>query len=59
MVTSAIPTTLDADALSKMEDRGQITNAMFDRKLAFDNAMSLFAVKAKGIGSSVSGNATY
>ncbi|CEO16735.1 Phosphate acetyltransferase [Rickettsia monacensis] len=47
-VTSAIPTTLDA-ALSKMADRGQITNAIVDGLLAFDNAISLFAAEAKGI----------
>ncbi len=35
-VTSAIPTILDAAALSKMIDRGQITNAIFDGPLAFD-----------------------
>lgn len=56
-VTSAIPTTLDAAALSKMADRGQITNAIVDGPLAFDNAISLFAAEAKGISSSVSGNA--
>ncbi|BDU60144.1 hypothetical protein FLA4_05540 [Candidatus Rickettsia kotlanii] len=56
-VTSAIPTTLDAATLSEMVDRGQITNAIVDRPLAFDNATSLFAVEAKGISSSVSGNA--
>ncbi|GAA5251846.1 hypothetical protein KNCP2_01340 [Candidatus Rickettsia kedanie] len=56
-VTSAIPTILDAAALSKMADRGQITNAIVDGPLAFDNAISLFAAEAKGISSSVSGNA--
>ncbi|ABV78620.1 phosphate acetyltransferase [Rickettsia bellii OSU 85-389] len=56
-VTSAIPTTLDAASLSKMADRGQITNAIVDGPLAFDNAISLFAAEAKGISSSVSGNA--
>jgi len=56
-VTSTIPTTLDAAALSKMADRGQITNAIVDGPLAFDNAISLFAAEAKGISSSVSGNA--
>ncbi|AAU03515.1 phosphate acetyltransferase [Rickettsia typhi] len=56
-VTSAIPTTLDAAALSKMADRGQIMNAIVDGPLAFDNAISLFAAEAKGINSPVSGNA--
>ncbi|AAL02685.1 phosphate acetyltransferase (Pta)-like protein [Rickettsia conorii str. Malish 7] len=56
-VTSAIPTTLDAAALSQMVDRGQITNAIVDGPLAFDNAISLFAAEAKCISSSVSGNA--
>ncbi len=53
----AIPTTLDAAALSQMVDRGQITNAIVDGPLAFDNAISLFAAEAKCISSSVSGNA--
>lgn len=56
-VTSSIPTTLDAASLSKMADRGQITDAIVDGPLAFDNAISLFAAEAKGISSSVSGNA--
>ncbi len=37
-----------------MADRGQITNAIVDGPLAFDNAISLFAAEAKGISSSVS-----
>lgn len=56
-VTSAIPATLDAAALSKMADRGQIKNAIVDGPLAFDNAISLYAAEAKGIASKVSGNA--
>lgn len=56
-VTSSIPTTLDAAALSKMADRDQIKNALVDGPLAFDNAISLFAAEAKGIHSVVSGNA--
>jgi len=56
-VTSTIPTTLDAAALSKMADRDQIRNALVDGPLAFDNAISLFAAEAKGIHSKVSGNA--
>ncbi len=56
-VTSTIPATLDAAALSKMADRGQIKNAIVDGPLAFDNAISLYAAEAKGIKSKVSGNA--
>jgi phosphate acetyltransferase len=57
IVTSVIPATLDAAALSKMADRGQIKNAIVDGPLAFDNAISLDAAEAKGIESQVSGNA--
>lgn len=56
-VTSIIPATLDAAALSKMADRDQIKNAIVDGPLAFDNAISLDAAEAKGIESQVSGNA--
>lgn len=56
-VTSAIPATLDAAALSKMADRDQIKHAIVDGPLAFDNAISLDAAEAKGIESQVSGNA--
>ncbi len=56
-VTSAIPATLDAASLSKMADREQITNAIVDGPLAFDNAISLSAAETKGIESKVSGNA--
>ncbi len=47
--------TVDAAALCKMADRGQITGAVLDGPLAFDNAISREAAIAKGIGSPVSG----
>ena len=56
-VTSTIPATLDAACLSKMADREQITDAIVDGPLAFDNAISLYAAETKGIDSKVSGNA--
>jgi phosphate acetyltransferase len=56
-VTSKIPSTLDAAALCKMADRGQITNGVLDGPLAFDNAISAQAAKTKGIDSPVSGHA--
>jgi len=49
--------TLDAAALSKMADRGQITDAIVDGPLAFDNAISAVAAKEKGIVSAVAGHA--
>ncbi|MFZ2079989.1 MAG: phosphate acetyltransferase [Xanthobacteraceae bacterium] len=56
-VTSKIPSTIDAAALCKMADRGQITNAILDGPLAFDNAISPEAAKIKGIQSAVAGKA--
>jgi phosphate acetyltransferase len=56
-VTSKIRSTLDAAALCKMADRGQIKGALLDGPLAFDNAVSLVAAKTKGIRSLVAGNA--
>jgi phosphate acetyltransferase len=56
-VTSKIPSTIEAAALCKMADRGQITNAILDGPLAFDNAISPEAAKIKGIQSSVAGKA--
>jgi phosphate acetyltransferase/phosphate butyryltransferase len=47
--------TVDAAALCKMSDRGQITGAVLDGPLAFDNAISREAANAKGIVSPVSG----
>ncbi|HEX7540303.1 MAG TPA: bifunctional enoyl-CoA hydratase/phosphate acetyltransferase, partial [Syntrophales bacterium] len=56
MVNSKIPSTIDAAALCKMADRGQITGGILDGPLAFDNAISAQAAKTKGIVSSVSGD---
>jgi len=56
-VTTKIPSTIDAAALCKMADRGQITNAILDGPLAFDNAISLEAARIKGIRSPVAGKA--
>lgn len=49
--------TLEAAALCKMADRGQISGALLDGPLAFDNAVSLLAAKTKGIHSAVAGQA--
>ncbi len=49
--------TLDAAALCKMADRGQITGGVVDGPLAFDNAISLVAARTKGIKSAVAGQA--
>jgi phosphate butyryltransferase len=49
--------TIDAAVLSKMADRGQIKGCIVDGPLAFDNAVSVEAAKAKGISSPVAGNA--
>ena len=49
--------TLDAAALCKMADRGQITGGLLDGPLAFDNAVSAFAAREKGIISPVAGQA--
>jgi len=56
VVNPKIPSTLDAAALCKMADRGQITGAILDGPLAFDNAISAQAAKTKGISSPVSGD---
>jgi len=56
-VTSKIPSTIDAAALCKMADRGQITNAILDGPLAFDNAIDPEAARIKGIQSPVAGKA--
>ena len=55
-VTSRIPSTLDAAALCKMADRGQIRGGLLDGPLAFDNAISKQAAKTKGIVSAVAGD---
>ena len=56
-VTSKIPSTIDAAALCKMADRGQITGGVLDGPLAFDNAIDPQAAKIKGIKSEVAGRA--
>jgi len=56
-VTEHIRSTLDAAALCKMADRGQITGGILDGPLAFDNAVSEEAAKTKGIVSPVAGRA--
>jgi len=56
-VNPAMPTTLDAAALCKMADRGQISGGVLDGPLAFDNAISEAAAKEKGIHSPVAGKA--
>ena len=56
-VNPGIPSTLDAAALCKMADRGQITGGILDGPLAFDNAISAEAARIKGIRSEVSGEA--
>jgi phosphate acetyltransferase len=55
-VTSKMPATLDAAALCKMADRKQITGAVLDGPLAFDNAISAEAARIKGITSEVAGD---
>jgi phosphate acetyltransferase len=56
-VTPKIPSTIDAAALCKMADRGQITGGILDGPLAFDNAISPQAAEIKGIKSAVAGHA--
>lgn len=56
-VNPKIPSTLDAAALCKMADRGQITGGLVDGPLAFDNAISLDAARQKGLHSPVAGQA--
>ncbi len=55
-VTSKMPATLDAAALCKMADRGQIKGGLIDGPLAFDNAISKEAAQTKGITSEVAGD---
>lgn len=55
-VKPQIQSTLDAAALCKMADRKQITGAIVDGPLAFDNAISLEAAEQKGIDSPVAGD---
>lgn len=56
-VNPAIRSTLDAACLTLMAQRGQISGAMVDGPLAFDNAISATAAREKGISSGVAGEA--
>ena len=55
-VNSKMSATLDAAALCKMSDRGQIKGGVLDGPLAFDNAISVDAANTKGIQSAVAGD---
>jgi phosphate acetyltransferase len=55
-VTSKMPATIDAAALCKMAERGQITGGILEGPLAFDNAISKEAAQTKGIHSVVAGD---
>lgn len=57
VVNPAIVSTVDAACLSKMAERGQITDALVDGPLAFDNAISRESAQIKGIHSAVAGDA--
>ena len=54
-VNATMPATLDAAALSKMADRGEISGALVDGPLAFDNAISMDSAREKNIHSEVAG----
>jgi phosphate acetyltransferase len=54
-VNGKIPSTIDAAALCKMAERGQIVGGIVDGPLAFDNAISSDAARTKGISSPVAG----
>ena len=56
-VTTKIPSTIEAAALCKMAERGQITGGVLDGPLAFDNAIDPEAARIKGIKSAVAGRA--
>jgi len=56
-VNPSIPSTLDAAALCKMADRGQIKGGLLDGPLAFDNAVSTHSAEIKHIASAVAGQA--
>ena len=55
-VTTKMPATIDAAALCKMAERGQIKGGILDGPLAFDNAISKQAADTKGIKSTVAGD---
>ncbi|TPE51714.1 phosphate acetyltransferase [Amaricoccus solimangrovi] len=56
-VTTKIPSTIEAAALCKMAERGQITGGLLDGPLAFDNAIDREAARIKDIGGPVAGHA--
>jgi phosphate acetyltransferase len=56
-VTAKVPSTVEAAALCKMADRGQIAGALLDGPLALDNAISPEAARIKNIASPVAGRA--
>ncbi len=56
-VTAKIPSTIEAAALCKMAERGQIVGGLLDGPLAFDNAIDPEAAKVKGLRSEVAGHA--
>ncbi|MDR2990821.1 MAG: phosphate acetyltransferase [Burkholderiaceae bacterium] len=56
-INSKLPATIDAAALCKMAERGQITGALLDGPLAFDNAIDVEAARIKHINSPVAGDA--
>ena len=56
-VNSKVPSTVEAAALCKMADRGQIRGGILDGPLALDNAISVEAASIKGIHSPVAGRA--
>jgi len=56
-VTTKIPSTIEAAALCKMAERGQITGGLVDGPLAFDNAIDMEAARIKNIRSEVAGRA--
>ena len=56
-VTPDMPSSMDAAALSKMAERGQITGGLVDGPLAMDNAVNMAAARTKGIAGAVAGQA--
>ena len=55
-MTTKIPSTIEAAALCKMAERGQITGGLLDGPLAFDNAIDPEAARIKGIDGPVAGH---
>jgi phosphate butyryltransferase len=54
-VSPDMPSSMDAAALSKMAERGQITGGLVDGPLAMDNAINMAAARTKGIAGAVAG----